>query len=239
MDDSSIPTRFPIPWANSAGPSFIRTIPTNSQIPIQAGAASLTDGFPPDCFTPVGAGGTPPFGQDFNGILNEITKWLIWYQGGAPVGYDATFSTGQDGYAAGAILASNSVLGRFWFSTVDNNTTNPDSGGANWIPFYPAGGAGGARIISSNADASLLVTDTLIGFNRTSPPANQQISLLAKGVGQGVKLFDLNATVNPSHTITFFPPGGQTFAGASSYVLATSRGSVGFTYMGSNLWGIG
>jgi len=62
MLSTSIPPKFPIPFANAAGPSFIRPIPTASQIGIQDGAASLTDGFPPDCFTPVVAGGTPPFG---------------------------------------------------------------------------------------------------------------------------------------------------------------------------------
>ncbi|KAA1174648.1 hypothetical protein FP026_29625, partial [Rhizobium tropici] len=73
MKASDIPVKFPIPFAASAGGGYIRAIPQASQIGITNGAASLTDGFPPLTFLPVGAGGTPPWGQDFNGILNEIT----------------------------------------------------------------------------------------------------------------------------------------------------------------------
>lgn len=123
---SAIPTRFTIPWGKNAAGAFIRTPPVASQIGIQDGAASYNDGWPPDCFTPIASGGVPPFGQDFNGLENATTTWDIWYQAGAPIPYDATFSTNQGGYPQGAILDSAVVLGAQWFSTVDNNTTNPD-----------------------------------------------------------------------------------------------------------------
>lgn len=133
MQDSDIPAlKFPIPWGNSAGGGFIRAIPVASQIGITAGAASLTDGFPPVNFTPPGAGGTPPFGQDANGILNEITLWTRWYTAGAPIGYDATFSTAIGGYPKGAIIVS-ATFPKTWLSTVDNNASDPDTGGANWL----------------------------------------------------------------------------------------------------------
>src|SRR5579871_5172056 len=106
MLQANIPTKFPIPWANAAGPSFIRTIPQNSQIGIQDGAASLTDGFPPLNFTAVQAGGKPPFGQDFNGILKQITQWLQWEQAGGPAPYDAAFATAIGGYPRGAVIAN-------------------------------------------------------------------------------------------------------------------------------------
>lgn len=128
---SGIPVKFNIPWANSAGGSFIRGIPQASQIGTQAGAASLTDGFPPVTFSPIGAGGTPPFGQDFNGILKQITQWSQWFSVGGPIPFDAAFSTAIGGYPKGALIAS-AVFGNYWLCTADNNTTNPDSGGANW-----------------------------------------------------------------------------------------------------------
>lgn len=130
---SSVPAKFPIPFANSAGPDYIRTIPLASQIGINGGWASLTDGFPPLNFTPIAAGGIPPFGQDVNGILHQTTAWSQWQQAGAPVYYDAVFSAQIGGYPRGAMLSSAVTFGNFWMSTVDNNLSNPDTGGANWI----------------------------------------------------------------------------------------------------------
>ncbi|NTG07273.1 glycine-rich domain-containing protein [Rhizobium rhizogenes] len=132
MQSSGSPSKFQLPWANSATSSYTRTIPVASQIGIQNGAASLTDGFPPLNFLPVGSGGIPPFGQDMNGILNQTTANLQWLNAGGLFAYDGTFSTSIGGYPAGAMLKSASTVGLFWLNTADNNTTNPESGGANW-----------------------------------------------------------------------------------------------------------
>lgn len=130
---SSIPDRFNIPFANSAGIGYIRAVPEASQIGITPGAASLTDGFPPLNFLPVSGGGVPPFGQDFNGILNHITKIQQWQNAGGIFKYDAAFSTAIGGYPAGAVLMSTDNHTR-WLNLADNNTTDPDGGSpANWI----------------------------------------------------------------------------------------------------------
>ena len=42
------------------------------------------------------------------------------------------------GYPQGAIVADPNRPGLYWFSQVDNNTTNPTTGGANWLPFNPS-----------------------------------------------------------------------------------------------------
>jgi hypothetical protein len=136
MQDSDVPSKFPIPWANSAGSSYIRPIPTASQIGIQNGAASLTDGFPPLNALPIASGGVPPFMQDHNGILNQATAWLRWDQAGGPVYYDGTFSSAIGGYPKGTQLMSSVTNGLVWINQVDNNTTNPDSGGSNWTSIY-------------------------------------------------------------------------------------------------------
>lgn len=130
---ASIPTKFPIPWGANATAPDIRAIPVPSQQGIQTGAASLTDGFPPACFNPTS--GVGPFGQDFNGILNEITLWNQWAQAGAPVSWDSAFSAQIGGYPAGAVLQALNIPGSYWVSLVDNNTSNPDTGGANWKPL--------------------------------------------------------------------------------------------------------
>lgn len=126
MQLASIPTRFQKAWAVSAAGAYIRTVPVPSQIGIQDGAASFTDGFVPDNFTAVVAGGVPPFGQDFNGLLNVMTSWQQWGQAGGPVAYDSVFATAIGGYPQGAVLASAVVIGAQWVSTVDNNLTDPD-----------------------------------------------------------------------------------------------------------------
>lgn len=138
---SSIPTKISIPFAASAGAGFTRQVPDASQIGIQDGAASFTDGFPPDCFLPIGAGGTPPWGADFNGLLNQMSAWLRWQQaGGFPINYDAVFSAAVGGYPNGAFIGSATTFGNFWISTADNNTSDPDAGGSNWTPVSLLGG---------------------------------------------------------------------------------------------------
>ena len=136
LQNASQPTKFPLCWGANAGTLYIHSIPTTSQIGIQNGAASLADGFPPLTFTPIAAGGVPPFGQDMNGILNQISCWSQWQNAGGTVPYDATFSTAVGGYPLNAILSASNA-GNFWLSTTDNNTTNPDSGGAGWAAFSP------------------------------------------------------------------------------------------------------
>ncbi len=133
---AATPVKFPLCWGASAGSSYIRAIPIASQIGIQNGAASLTDGYPPLTFTPISAGGVPPFGQDMNGILKQITCNSQWSEAGAPWFYDNSFSTYIGGYPKGAVLSAGDT-GNFWFSTADNNTSDPDSGGANWAFFSP------------------------------------------------------------------------------------------------------
>jgi hypothetical protein len=129
------PPKFPKIWGQNAGAPFIRPIPVDSQIGIDPGFASLNDGFPPLTMTPIAAGGVPPFGQDMNGILNQITQVQQWQQAGGGWQFDANFAPIIGGYPQGAILNSKVVLGRQWVSTVDNNLTDPDSASAaNWAP---------------------------------------------------------------------------------------------------------
>ena len=133
------PIKMPTTWASGAKPGYIRTIGNPSLIGKNDGAASYTDGFPPLTFTPVAAGGVPPYGADMNGILNQMTQWEQWAQAGGPVRYDAIFQSAIGGYPAEARVGSNTTTNLVWQSTGDNNVTNPDTGTAvNWqTPVFP------------------------------------------------------------------------------------------------------
>lgn len=137
MKIANAPAKFPVVWASGAGAGYVRTIPVPSQIGVTPGAASFTDGFPPLNFLdPVGAGGVPPFGADFNGVLKAVTAGMQGINAGMLPSYDAAFSSSIGGYPNGAALISADGT-HFWRSTVDDNTSNPDAGGANWTVLQP------------------------------------------------------------------------------------------------------
>lgn len=164
MDNTAPPTLLPIPFANAATVGYRNTIPQASQIAVTPGAASLTDGFPPVTFVPIGAGGIPPYGADFNGILYEITQALRWAQAGAGYVYNAAFSASIGGYPKGSVLQS-STRTKYWISLVDNNTTDPDSGASvGWMLSTASGWTApstgttltaGARVIPPNETAAV------------------------------------------------------------------------------------
>jgi hypothetical protein len=134
LEQANVPPKFPIPWGARAVSPFINSIPVTSQIGIVNCRASLNDGFPPLTFVPSTAGGCPPFGADFNGILKQVSQWSQWQSAGGPVFYDSAFATGSGGYPSGAKIASAVTPGTVWMSTADNNATNPDTAAAtNWV----------------------------------------------------------------------------------------------------------
>ena len=154
MQSSQIPVKFPEIWGANADPSNINAIPTTTTTP---GRASLDKGFPVANSTPIAAGGTPPFGPDFNGIFNQIVAWSQWQNAGGLTVYDATFSGQVGGYPKGAILSS-ATSGVVWLSTAENNTTNPDAAGAGWVKLA-ASGSSWAGVFGGSANA---LTATLL-----------------------------------------------------------------------------
>jgi microcystin-dependent protein len=155
MQASGIPPKFPLVWAINAAAAYLRAIPATTADPT---AASLSLGFPPANATPIGAGGTPPNAKDENGILKQITQWSQWQQAGAAVYYDSVFSAAIGGYPAGAVLSNASTLGSFWMSLVDNNMSDPDTGGANWAGY-------------SLTSQTIVPVGSIIYFPSTTPPS--------------------------------------------------------------------
>lgn len=125
---STAPTKLVTAFANGGSKN---TIPQTTGTP---GAASYTVGFPPETMEAVSSGGIPPSGLDFNGIYNEgssvIERW-VGAGGGWP--FDGTFATAVGGYPKGARVLNAAGTG-YWRSIIDNNSNNPDTGGAGWVP---------------------------------------------------------------------------------------------------------
>lgn len=204
MQSSNVPAKFNIPWAASAGGAYIRPIPQASQIGVNDGYASLTDGFVPLNMTPEASGGVPPFGQDMNGILKQISQWSQWQSAGGPVAWDSTFSAAIGGYPLGAVVASATTQGLAYLSLTENNVTNPDTGGAGWKAFQIAfdlalfpGVINGLNMANTPAAPTTGITAAVgscrdrtnsYTINNTAPFDKRLTSTWAAGSGNGGKL---------------------------------------------------
>lgn len=137
MQLSQIPAALRLAFAATGAKN---TIPETSLIGVTDGAASLPDGFPPLTGTPIASGGVPPFRADMNGILYMLSSWIRWQSAGGGAMYDAGFAadTNVSGYPKGARILRSDGTG-YWLNQTENNTTNPDTGGAGWVPDFNYG----------------------------------------------------------------------------------------------------
>lgn len=171
---SSLPDRIPAIWANAASGTYITyPVPTTSQVGVTLGAASFDTGFVPANFASLAAGGAGPFGKDYNGLLKQITADVQWGQAGGQAVYNAAFSTLIGGYAKGALLQSSVDPHVYYVSSVDSNTSNPESGGANWDVFQLG-------------NQAILLVDSTPGTRNFTMPAGYGVFLaILTGAGGG------------------------------------------------------
>lgn len=100
------------------------------------GLASLSLGFPSITSQPVSQGGIPPQREDFNGIFNLITSFLMFLQNGSIFAYSNSLD-----YQPPAIVYGNNAL----YKCVATNGANtsagvqPLSNTAYWKPLIPVG----------------------------------------------------------------------------------------------------
>ena len=171
----SAPTPFVMPFAANAGVGYIRTIPASSQIGITNGAASLNDGFVPLNMQPVSSGGVPPFGQDFNGILNQTTAGVQWLQVGGNAIYSPSLAYAIGGYPNNSVLQSADGTG-WWRNTADSNFTSPDAAAASFTGSI----TGTVLTVSGGVTGTVQVGQVLSG---TGVTANTIIVSLGTGSG--------------------------------------------------------
>lgn len=211
MLSSQIPVKFGIPFANGAQPGFITTpIPTPSQ---PNGRASLTDGFSQLNFDPTASGGIPPWGKDFNGLLYQVTAWLQWAAaGGFPVSYDSTFAALIGGYPQWATLKT-AAGDRYWISSVDNNLSNPDTGGAGWIAFPDV-------IVQKQAGNYAVDTGGVNAYAITLTPA---VTDWSKIVGSPLRFLSGNANTVNNPTISVNGLSGKTMINSDGTALSVPQ----------------
>lgn len=149
MQLSGAPLQLVLPWANGDA-TKTNPVPVPSQIGVTPGAASWTDGYPPLCATPVSSGGVPPSKADMNGGLYQMSAVDVWMCAGAGFPYSSVFSAAIGGYPKGALVLQASGTG-YWISTVDNNTTDPDTGGSGWGQFGSASSGAGLQLLTYSA----------------------------------------------------------------------------------------
>lgn len=107
-----------IPFARDAVPDMVNDIPNDPSIS-EPQLASFKQGFPSITTIPLVAGGIPPEGQDFNGILRDITQHIVHQNKGGMYKF-APEVVAAGGYPEGAVLAANDGLS-LWVSLVDDN----------------------------------------------------------------------------------------------------------------------
>ena len=149
---ANAPSKLPLPFAGSGNKN---SIPEASQIGVTAGAASLADGFPPLCLTPISAGGVAPSGLDMNGILYEATAIARWTNAGGGYKFDGTFAADSNvgGYPQGARVLRSDGLG-YWLNTTDNNSNDPEGSTqpSGWLPDKVTGAS---AVTMTNANITL------------------------------------------------------------------------------------
>lgn len=124
--------------AADAGPTFI-TSPM-PETPTGTLAASIQGGYPPIVMTNELAGGKPPLGQDMNGFLFLLSSHTLWVECGQLYTYSVDLTTAIGGYLVGTVLGMTDGTG-MWLNLTNGNTTDPDAGGAGWVPILAYGKA--------------------------------------------------------------------------------------------------
>lgn len=121
------PAKIITPWADTGSKNPIPQNANNT-----TGEAGYDKGFPDITMTPPEAGGIPPSGMDFNGVLYEITEVLRYMQSGGMPYFNSSLSAAIGGYPVGAIVIGSD--GTSLYQNITNgNANDPSLNTAGWI----------------------------------------------------------------------------------------------------------
>lgn len=232
MDIASIPYKFQFIWAENATGSFVTDpIPATTTAP----AASQSLGFPPETSEPIAAGGTPPSISDTNGMLKYLSAWAQWQQLGGPALYDATLQTNASGYPKNSLVMSVAYPGVVWMSLVDNNTSDPDTAGADWTQYPPHG----SQLLSVSANFTVPAGVTRIYVEVWGGGGSGVGGVNGAGAGGGYAAGWL--TVNPGDVISYVVGAGGTGGTSGGTSIFSSLSATGGEHgsAGASVGGIG
>ncbi|CAG9418850.1 TPA: gp53-like domain-containing protein [Providencia alcalifaciens] len=158
-------------------------IPENYETSMDSNQATWDQGFGQITMLPVTAGGLPPKGQDFNGILNQISESIVYQSQGGRFKFSPEYAESIGGYPKGAILQSDDEKKEYQ-SLIDNNKVNFNTE-SNISAFWELVGAKYA--IKTEVDLALMkkfdkenISGTLGNDNNKVPSLN----LLTTEVGK-------------------------------------------------------
>lgn len=130
MKLTATPKKMPVPFGvNGSREDLLSTAATGDS------TASYNNGFPDITMLNESAGGVPPKGQDFNQILYELAAAARWADAGGVRQYDSSFATSIGGYPKYTRLTGSDGVTEY-ISTVDDNTTDPDSSSSSGWTNY-------------------------------------------------------------------------------------------------------
>ena len=213
MNLTDAPAKIAVPFASGGGAVLTDPLPATAT---GTNAASWATGFPPITMMAVIAGGLNPTGADFNGVFYALSSILKWLGAGAGFPYDSTFQTAIGGYPKGARVLRADGTG-YWFSTTDENMTDPDTGGAGWVPDAIGGQAWtdvtSSRVLGTtytNSTGRPITVAVTVFF--PSSGANSwgfTVGSAELGIGSG------NNEYNNSGYMTFVVPVGETYSAST------------------------
>jgi hypothetical protein len=141
-----------------------------------------------------------------NGILYQMSAVDVWMCAGGGFTYNYAFSASIGGYPKGGrvLMASG---GGYWVSTVDNNVTDPDTGGAGWATIDTSG------ITALTGDVS------------ATGPGSAAATLAASGVTAG-SYIGVDITVDAKGRVTAAASGFSSGSNANGYWVKDPTGHI-------------
>jgi hypothetical protein len=213
-------------WCSGSGGTkgLIASIPAGASSP----NASLNDGFP--LITMTYAGGQPPKGADMNGILNWITQYCVWVNGGGQFPFNATFASAP-GYAIGAVVQLTGGLSSY-VNLAANNTNDPNSVLTNWAPWAGAVKANvadlngttaalGAALVAYNSAVGATYAAGTVGAGLYTAIANAAAAATSASNAQAAANTANAAIANLTSTAAIYGAGMVGFSSASAYAANT------------------
>jgi hypothetical protein len=123
------------PFGKNAAVGTIDPIPQTRGPGDDPQQATWDEGFPQVTMTPLGAGGIPPKGQDFNGVLKAISEHTVFSEHGGQFKWSSVYVAASGGYSIGDVIQADDGLNSY-VSLVNTNTANfnttPGSIGVSW-----------------------------------------------------------------------------------------------------------